>query len=109
MHRITLNPEKFEIAQVKFCRYVVGRNGIASDHNKLNAIAEFPTPTNITDLHSFLCMVHQLDNFSADIASASETLRGLLKKGFVFDWTADHNKAFNVVKNIRVATNRGPF
>ena len=48
-------------------------------------------------------MVHQLDNILADSASASEPLRGLLKKGSVFNWTGDHDKAFNPVKSILVS------
>uniref|UniRef100_UPI00358E07DA uncharacterized protein n=1 Tax=Myxine glutinosa TaxID=7769 RepID=UPI00358E07DA len=101
-HGITLNPQKFHFAQdsVKFCGSIINRDGVASDPGKLSAIADFPTPTNITDLRSFLGLVHQLDSFSTEISTASDPLRSLLKKGSVFDWTADHDSAFLATKRV---------
>ena len=80
-HGITLNKRKFvfAVADTSFCGYNLRPAGIAADPAKLRAISEFPAPTNITELRSFLGLVNQLGDFTADIASSAEDLRGLLR------------------------------
>ena len=99
-HGITLNKRKFVFAatDTSFCGYNLSPAGIAADPAKLRAISEFPAPTNITELRSFLGLVNQLGDFTADIASSAEALRGLLRPRNTFCWTPTHETAFNAVK-----------
>ena len=99
-HGITLNKRKFVFAttDTSFCGYNLSPAGIAADPAKLRAIAEFPAPTNITELRSFLGLVNQLGDFTADIASRAEALRGLLRPRNTFCCTPTHETAFNAVK-----------
>lgn len=101
-NHITLNPKKFVLAQekVSFVGYLVSSHGIEADPKKLKSIKEFPSPTNITELRSFMGMTNQLCNFSKEISGAAEPLRGLLSTKNVFNWTADHSLAFENVKSI---------
>ena len=101
-HGITLRPEKFQFAQarVKYCGYIVSPDGKEIDPDKLAAIDKFPTPSNITDLRSFMGLVQQLSDFTPEMASAAETLRGLLQPRNVFNWTQAHKDAFNAVKHV---------
>ena len=64
-YRITINPRKFAFGQakVKFAGYVISRDGIGADPDKVRAIAEFPTPTNPTEVRSFMGIVQQLGQF----------------------------------------------
>ena len=59
-HQITLNPEKFEFGQskLKYVGYIVGKNGIAVDPEKVEALTKFPAPKNISELRSFLGLVN---------------------------------------------------
>lgn len=97
---ITLNADKFALATpaVKFCGFVLSAAGIAADPEKVRAIAEFPTPANITDLRSFMGLVNQLAEFSPDISAAAQPLRPLLSPRRTFTWTADHDAAFQRLK-----------
>ena len=99
-HGITLNKLKFNFAQAQtsFCGFDISTNGISADPSKLRAIVEFPTPTNITELRSFLGLVNQLGEFTAEIASRAEDLRGLLRPRNAFQWTPQHDTAFQAVK-----------
>ena len=99
-HGITLNKRKFVFAvtDTSFCGYNLSPAGIAADPAKLRAVSEFPAPTNITELRSFLGLVNQLGNFTADIAGRAEALRGLLRPRNTFCWTPTHETAFNAVK-----------
>ena len=78
--------------------YNLSPAGIAADPAKLRAISEFPASTNITELRSFLGLVNQLGDFTADIASRAEALCGLLCPRNTFCWTPTHEAAFNAVK-----------
>lgn len=99
-HGITLNVDKMAFAQavVEYCGYTVGEHGFKPDEKKIRAIAEFPAPATLTDLRSFLGLVNQLGEFSADIARAAAPLRDLLKPSNVWTWTEVHQNAFNDVK-----------
>lgn len=78
--------------------YKISHNSIEIDEKKVKAIRDFLTPTTITDLRSFMGLVNQLGGFSAEVASAANPLRGLLKAKNQFKWLPDHSKAFENTK-----------
>jgi len=53
--QIALNPDKYKFSQtsVTFAGFTLSVEGYQVDHSTTNAITEFPTPTNWTDLRSF--------------------------------------------------------
>ncbi|QQP37755.1 Uncharacterized protein FKW44_018142 [Caligus rogercresseyi] len=55
-HGLTVNKDKSVLGatQIDFVGYKIGHNSIVADAKKLDAIADFPTPSNITDLRSFM-------------------------------------------------------
>ena len=99
-HGITLNADKFFCAMpsAKFVGYVLSQEGKTPSEEKVNAIKDFPTPANITDLRSFMGLVNQLGSFSKEIAELSKPLRPLLSTKQPFMWTADHQSAFDKLK-----------
>ena len=99
-HGITLNEKKFCCAQdeVNYCGFNISSAGKGVDPGKIAAITSLCTPTNITELRSFMGLVQQFGDFSTEISSATDALRGFLKPCNAFVWTADHQAAFNNVK-----------
>ncbi|XP_076067753.1 uncharacterized protein LOC143040556 [Oratosquilla oratoria] len=99
-HGITLNKEKFTVAgsSVSFCGYRLSADGISADEDKVRAIRDFPTPTNLTYLRSFIGLVNQLADFTPAITATAQPLRPLLSPKRSFTWTPDHDKAFADVK-----------
>ena len=65
---ITLNPEKFEFLQSSedYVGYRVSCGGVKVDSKKLEATQNFPAPTNITELRSFMGLANQLVDFQAN-------------------------------------------
>jgi hypothetical protein len=57
--KITLNVDKFKIAQKKlvWAGYEIQHGGVTVDPSKLQAIAKFPRPTSITEHRSILELV----------------------------------------------------
>ena len=101
-HGITLNPKKVQLLQsaVRYVGYIVSSDGIKADPTKIEAISEFPAPTNITELRSFMGMANQLGGFTHLLSEAAGPLRDLLKPKNAFLWSPQHEEAFTKTKDI---------
>jgi hypothetical protein len=102
---ITFSRKKFCFAQqqIQWVGYQIQPGGVTVDPGKLRAISDFPRPTNITELRSFMGLVEQLAGFSTSVAAAKAPLRPLLSVRTPFEWTADHDTAFSAVKQALLA------
>lgn len=78
--------------------FQIQQGGVAVDPDKVRAISDFPRPTNITELRSFMGLVEQLAGFSTEVAAAKGRLRPLLFARNAFIWTEDHDSVFDAVK-----------
>ena len=81
-HSVTLNSEKVQLLQstVRYVGYIVSRDGIKAETTKIQVISEFPAPTNITELRSFMSMANQLGEFTHLLSEAAGPLRDLFKR-----------------------------
>ena len=93
---LTLNEKKCEFGKesIKFLAHVIHRQGIHVDPDKSIAIAEFPTPRNITELQRFLGMVNHVGKFIPSLADLNEPLRQLLHKDAAWTWEASPSNSF---------------
>jgi hypothetical protein len=90
-----------EVGQsVKFAGHIVSADGVAPDPDLLRAIAEFPTPVDLTSLRSFLGLANQLAFFLPDISHGLVKMRMLLKKHASFQWLPDHQAEFEQAKKL---------
>ena len=80
--------------KIKFAGFIIGADGISPDPAKLASLRNFPTPTSITELRSFLGLANQLGSFLPDLAHATVEMRKLLKKDVAFLWLDIHHKEF---------------
>ena len=76
----------------------VSQSGITPDDGKYKAIAEFPSPENVSLLRSFLGLANQLTAFVPDLAHMTATLQPLLKKGTAWIWIHAMKEEFQQVK-----------
>ena len=76
--------------------------GIEANPIKFNKITNFPTPTSIDDVKSFLGLVNYLAmfDFVPGLADQSTTLTALTKKRTVFKWEKEHQSAFEMIKRL---------
>ena len=104
-HSITLNADKFVFAEneVNFVGFTISADGITTDPNKLRAIAEFPTPSCLTELRSFMGLANQLGDFTTEVSTTADPLRELLKYRNEFRWTESHTAAFIETKKALVS------
>ena len=77
---------------------IVDSLGVRKDPSKVEAIINFPEPTDIKELHRFLGMANQLMKFCQNLAELTKPLRDLLKSMTAWTWGAAQSKA---VKNVK--------
>ena len=85
---------------VTFAGYKVSAQGVQPIKERIEAIEKFPTPTNRTELKSFLGLANQVGTFIPDLVHATNPLRSLLKKNMAWQWLPDHTLAFQKTKDI---------
>ena len=68
--------------------------------DKVTAIKDFPEPTNLTNLRSFMGLANQFADFAPDMKHAMIPLKGLLSKKNAFIWIDEHGAAIKQVKDI---------
>ncbi|GFN76539.1 Pol polyprotein [Plakobranchus ocellatus] len=95
---------EFSKPVIKFLRHTIDSHEIRADPQKIEAIVEFPVPTNITELQRFLGVVNQLAKFSPELASQTEPLRQLLKRDSLWSWGHPQEQSFQAVKKNLTST-----
>ena len=97
---ITLSSKKIQMgSSVKFAGFIVTDKGVLPDPARLSALASFKSPTNITELRSFLGLMNTISSYHPDLAQLTARMRELLKKQNTFLWLDDHEIEFNKVKD----------
>ncbi|XP_012943385.2 uncharacterized protein LOC106013107 [Aplysia californica] len=92
---IILNPSKFQFAKttVEFAGFEITPSTVRPCARYLEAIRQFPTPRNITDVRSWFGLINQV---SYAFASAERMLpfREALKPGKRLEWTEELDRLF---------------
>ena len=99
---LTLNHQKVKLrlSEVPFIGHFLTANGIVTNPNKLRAIKDMPTPTDVTSLKRFLGMVKYLAKFLPHLSSVSERLRRLEVKDTEWCWLPVHDEAVQQIKSL---------
>ena len=68
------------------------------DPSKLSGIREWPTPTTVKQIRSFLGFGNFYRRFIHGFADLARPLNDLLKKDTPFDWKQEQQTAFDTLK-----------
>ena len=101
VHDLHLNPDKIHINvdSVPFFGQTLTKQGLMMDENKWKVVQEWPIPTNIKELQSFLGSVNYLSKFIPFLSTNRKPLQELLKQSENdFIWQDHHTEAFNTLK-----------
>ena len=88
----------FSATEIPVLGCFVGKDGVRADPEKVRAVSEWPTPRNVKDLRKWLGLANYLHRFSKNYAALARPLTTLLKKDVPFNWTKEHDDAFNAIK-----------
>lgn len=89
----------FDVQQVRFLRFVVGRDGLKPDPSKLEAVRMLPPPRDTSELRSQLGLFTFYRRFVAGFADIAEPLHRLLRKNEPWAWQAEHSAAWQTLKD----------
>ncbi|KAK9110556.1 hypothetical protein Sjap_018616 [Stephania japonica] len=89
---------EFWLPEVRFLGHVVGATGVAVDPEKVRAVIEWPTPTTVTQIRSFLGLAGYYRRFVQDFSKIAAPMTKLIKKNAKFDWNEECEHAFNTLK-----------
>ena len=97
---LKLNPKKCLLfrSEVRFLGHVVSREGVKTDPSKTAAVEEWPPPSNVRELRSFLGFCTYYRRFVKGFANIAAPLHALTKDGTAFKWTTACQNSFDSLK-----------
>src|SRR5258708_2160298 len=98
--RLFLKPEKckFEQKEVKYLRLVILKDHVAMDPMKFHGVTEWPTPTKVKEVQSFLGFVNFYWKFICNFSNIACPLYALTRKTQQWVWGSPEQEAFNALK-----------
>ena len=84
---------------LSFLGHVVGENGISMVMDKVKAIKEWPIPSSVTGVRSFLGLAGYYRRFVKEFSRIAMPLTDLLRTDIKFHWNESQQKAFHLLKD----------
>ncbi|EFA11803.1 Retrovirus-related Pol polyprotein from transposon 297-like Protein [Tribolium castaneum] len=97
---LTLNLNKcyFLKKQIEYLGYEITESTIKPSKRKIEAVEEFPKPTNVHEVRQYLGLTGYFRKFISDYAKKSRPLSCLLLKDAEWEWGSSQEEAFNKLK-----------
>ena len=77
----------FYIDRIHYLGHIISDEGISIDPEKIEAIMNWPTPRNVTDVRSFMGFVGYYKRFIKGFSKVAHAITSLQNKGMKFEWT----------------------
>lgn len=87
---VKLKKCQFAKREIHYLGHILSRQGVHTDPAKIEAVLQWPTPTNVRELRGFLGLAGFYRKFVCNFAIIAKPLTNLLKKHTLFVWTSDH-------------------
>ena len=97
---LKLKPKKCRLVQreVTYLSHIIGSEGIQVDPKKVEAVTNWPVPSTLKGVRSFLGFCNYYRRFVRDFAGIASPLSSLTKKKVPFAWTDECQAAFERLK-----------
>ena len=107
-HQITLNFEKCKLRQkqVEFLGFIISKEGVAVNPDRVKALRDLPSPAGLKDLQAMLGLFGFYSRFVPSYSTLMEPLRCPLRKGAPpLKWTAELQAVMDEVRQ-RILTSQ---
>jgi len=97
---LKIKPAKcsFFCCSVSFLGHVVSERGIETSPEKTQAVVDWPVPTSVTEVRSFIGLVSYYCRFLKDFSKIAAPLNALMRKDKKFEWDDEAQESFESLK-----------
>ncbi|KAL9285831.1 putative nucleotidyltransferase, Ribonuclease H [Arabidopsis thaliana] len=95
---------RFWQREMGFLGHIVSEEGVSVDPEKIEAIREWPRPTNATEIRSFLGLARYYRRFVKGFASMAQPMTKLTGKDVPFVWSPECEEGFVSLKEMLTST-----
>jgi hypothetical protein len=81
---------QFAKQEIQYLGHILSSQGVHTDPEKVQAVLQWPPPTNVRELRGFLGLAGFYRKFVWHFAIIAKPLTNLLKKHSLFIWTSEH-------------------
>ena len=86
--------------QIQYLGHIISEEGIAVDPSKIEAIQEWPTPRNVTEVRSFMGLAGYYRRFIEGFSKIAHPITSLQRKGVKFEWNPRCEESFQRLKQL---------
>jgi hypothetical protein len=97
---VKLSKCEFHKHSVGFLGYIISEHGLAPDPKKVEAIKEWPEPTNVREVQSFNGVMNFYRRFIKNFSAIAGPMTELTKKEVVFHFGTKCKEAFKELKRL---------
>ena len=94
---------KFFKFDIEFLGHVVNSLGISTDPEKVAAVRNWPVPTNVSEVRSFVGLCSYYRRYVRDFVEVAAPLHRLTGKRAVFEWSTECQVAFETLKELLIS------
>ena len=100
-HGIRLRRNKCEFLKdsVEYLGHRIDAEGLHTSPEKVKAIQQAPTPSNVVELRSFLGLLNYYGKFVSNLSSILQPLNSCLQQNKQWEWTQECDQAFKEAKD----------
>jgi hypothetical protein len=90
----------FATDTVEYLGHICTPSGIRPDPNKVKAIKQYPIPKTVRDVRVFIGLAGYYRRHVRNFSEIANPLTDLTKRDVPFEWTDEHQQAFDMLKQI---------
>ena len=90
---------EFWLPSIAFLGHVINKDGVSVDPHKVEAVANWQRPTNVSEIRSFLGLAGYYRRFIKNFSKISLPMTRLMRKGVTFEWSSECESSFIELKS----------
>lgn len=96
---LRLDKCKFLHNEIIYLGYLINQQGILPNPENVEAVAKYPIPKNVHEVHRFLGLVSYFRKFIQSFSTIAKPLYDLIRKGNDFHFSSEQIDAFELLKD----------